>query len=80
MCLRAETARLARLEVSNAVLLQCFLRGVVTGIEPALSTWELLERMGTNLVPCGFLVRTGPECPLNTRCIAPNAPCLQTRC
>jgi len=26
----------------------------VTGIEPALSAWELLERMGMCLVPCEF--------------------------
>jgi len=32
----------------------------VTGIEPALSAWELLERMGMCLVFCEF---RGPERP-----------------
>jgi len=32
----------------------------VTGIEPALSAWELLEPMGMCLVPCEF---RGPERP-----------------
>jgi hypothetical protein len=39
------------LEFSNSILLQRFSRVErVTGIEPALSAWELLERMGMCLV------------------------------
>ncbi len=47
------------LESSDSALLQHFSRVErVTGIEPALSAWELLERMGMCLVPCEF---RGPE-------------------
>ena len=39
----------------NLQLLQRFSRVErVTGIEPALSAWELLELMGISLVNCGL--------------------------
>ena len=50
------------LEFPNPQLLQRFLRVErVTGIEPALSAWELLERMGMCLVPCVFRGHERPE-------------------
>jgi hypothetical protein len=50
------------LESSDSVLLQRFSRlERVTGIEPALSAWELLKLMGMCLVPCVFRGHERPE-------------------
>jgi len=49
------------LESSNVLVLQRFSRVEwVTGIEPALSAWELLERMGISVVRSGFLGHERP--------------------
>jgi hypothetical protein len=37
----------------------------VTGIEPAFSAWELLERVGSVWFAAGFAVPSGQECLLD---------------
>ncbi len=50
------------LDFTNPQLLQRFSRVErVTGIEPALSAWELLKLMGMCLVPCVFRGHERPE-------------------
>jgi hypothetical protein len=61
-----ETQINSELESSNSLMLQHLSRVErVTGIEPALSAWELLKLMGMCLVPCVFAVTSGLKCPLD---------------
>ena len=54
-CLARKHACVEGLKSSNALVLQRYWRVErVTGIEPALSAWELLERRRISLARCGF--------------------------